>query len=658
MYMILRQIGEGATQYISAARSYEFINFTANGTNMRATMQRFEPSHGTHSSGIEDAAYRQTEASVWWKWTSPINATMRLNTLGSNFDTTLAIYTLVPWDGITLTNQFGVKLVGQGDDIWWNQQLQSDADFVALAGETYYIAVGGFRAATGLVTLVGQVESWVYQAVQIVRVTTPIFELDLFGVQQDSTQGQHTKFVNITISCNTPGAQIFYTTDGLMPNVLPTNSQGLLPQETTKLYTAPIRMNTFTLRAVAYKPGLRRSFLGQSEAYNLKAIAPVILPDGGEFEVEQQVRLLPTTDEQGDSRAVIHYTLDGTEPSLTSPLYAGSVVLRNVSNITIRARVWYPSEWQQDGVTTASTHWVVGMLPSNVTVSNLFTVKERLPNPHMPHITADPEPMVLKGGNPPLAPKTYVATAHVTLKIDDPLANIWYAFAPSLGAVGSWYLYAGTFHVTVVGVHWIHIVGKREGYTDSFPTSDHFEVLQQINVVEPNVPFLQTVQPGQYLYWTLNLTEVGTDVTVSVSKFFGSVDLFLSTRQRRPSLRNYSLSAASMSVEGGEGGTRLLGLHTDEQLGLEVIAHRNSSCPRCPYSTPIVVGILGLGSAPTQMLVKVTLETSHVIKLSQLYHSTVRIGEWTYLKFYLGRIPEPATRRGLVVRVWQQVELL
>jgi hypothetical protein len=50
-------------------------------------------------------------------------------------------------------------------------------------------------------------------------------------------------------------------------------------------------------------------------------------------------------------------------------------------------------------------------------------------------------------------------------------------------------------------------------------------------VAEPNVPFFATVLPGKYLYYTLNLTKVGTDVTVSTTKFFGTVDLFLSARQ-------------------------------------------------------------------------------------------------------------------------------
>ena len=108
-------------------------------------------------------------------------------------------------------------------------------------------------------------------------------------------------------------------------------------------------------------------------------------------------------------------------------------MLRNVTNITIRARVWYPGEWREDGRLPATTSWVEGgMLPSNTTVSRLFTVKPRLLLPAMPVISGETDPMVLKGGNPPIPEKTFIGTATLLLSIGDPLAKIWYAIAPSV----------------------------------------------------------------------------------------------------------------------------------------------------------------------------------------------------------------------------------
>ena len=119
-----------------------------------------------------------------------------------------------------------------------------------------------------------------------------------------------------------------------MPDVLPTMTGALLgtetqreivarefvPQATTKRFTVPVKIGSVSFRAVAYVPGLRRSLLATSTAFQLKAEVPIILPDGGEYEVVTEVRILATTDADGDTRAVIHYTLDGTVRILKSTL--------------------------------------------------------------------------------------------------------------------------------------------------------------------------------------------------------------------------------------------------------------------------------------------------------------------------------------------------
>lgn len=117
---------------------------------------------------------------------------------------------------------------------------------------------------------------------------------------------------------------------------------------------------------------------------------------------------------------------------MTSSLYAGSIILRNVSNVTLRARVWQPGAFEQgksgaleadgrveglvgtvglpgfEGWAGERVSWVLGMAPSEVVVSMPFTVKERLPEPAWPSISGEVDPMVLKGGNPPLAAKAII----------------------------------------------------------------------------------------------------------------------------------------------------------------------------------------------------------------------------------------------------------
>ena len=56
---------------------------TATGTNVGATKETGEPAHAGNAGGH----------SVWWTWTAPTTGTVTLDTLGSSFDTLLAVYT-------------------------------------------------------------------------------------------------------------------------------------------------------------------------------------------------------------------------------------------------------------------------------------------------------------------------------------------------------------------------------------------------------------------------------------------------------------------------------------------------------------------------------------------------------------------------------------
>ena len=51
--------------------------------NIRGSMEPGEPQHGTRATG----------ASVWLRWTAPVSRDVTISTIGSNFDTVLAVYT-------------------------------------------------------------------------------------------------------------------------------------------------------------------------------------------------------------------------------------------------------------------------------------------------------------------------------------------------------------------------------------------------------------------------------------------------------------------------------------------------------------------------------------------------------------------------------------
>jgi subtilisin family serine protease/subtilisin-like proprotein convertase family protein len=105
-----------------------------NGTNVGATAETGEPAHvGTTAASV----------SVWWKWTPAQSMSATVTTIGSNFDTYLAVYT-----GSQLGN---LVRVASNDDSGGG--LQSSVTFNATGGTSYFIAVDGYRGATGNIVL-------------------------------------------------------------------------------------------------------------------------------------------------------------------------------------------------------------------------------------------------------------------------------------------------------------------------------------------------------------------------------------------------------------------------------------------------------------------------------------------------------------------------
>ncbi len=106
---------------------------TTTGGNAGADKESGEPNHA-QSGG----------ASVWWSWTAPANGSVTVDTAGSNYDTLLGVYTGTAVNALTT--------IGTNDDAS-GLGLRSRVTFTASAGVTYQIAVDGFNAATGNITL-------------------------------------------------------------------------------------------------------------------------------------------------------------------------------------------------------------------------------------------------------------------------------------------------------------------------------------------------------------------------------------------------------------------------------------------------------------------------------------------------------------------------
>jgi hypothetical protein len=94
------------------------------------------------ATGETGESTRWGSNSVWYTWTSPVSQRVVIDTTGSNYDTTLAIYTGSAINALTL--------LAENDDA---VGLASRIAFTPTAGTTYQLAIGGFFGRQGFFNL-------------------------------------------------------------------------------------------------------------------------------------------------------------------------------------------------------------------------------------------------------------------------------------------------------------------------------------------------------------------------------------------------------------------------------------------------------------------------------------------------------------------------
>jgi uncharacterized repeat protein (TIGR03803 family) len=151
----------------------------------------------------------------------------------------------------------------------------------------------------------------------LLAITAPVFSVEA-SAEQTATPvflpgaGVYRTTQNVELSDVTPGATIFYTTDGSTPTTRST------------AYSGPVMIsNTTTLRAIA---------VAGAEAPSAQAVAiyrivpfaakPVFSPAQGAYQTPQPVTISDAT-----SGATIYYTTDGSTPTSASPRYMGAITV-------------------------------------------------------------------------------------------------------------------------------------------------------------------------------------------------------------------------------------------------------------------------------------------------------------------------------------------
>ena len=130
--------------------------------------------------------------------------------------------------------------------------------------------------------------------------------------------GTYTSAQTVSLSDSTPGAVIYYTTNGTTPTTSST------------IYTAPILVSTTeTIQAIATAAGDSASPVATAMyVINLPAAMPTFSIPTGTYTSAQTVAIFDST-----PGAVVYYTTDGTTPTLSSNLYNGPITVSAAATI-------------------------------------------------------------------------------------------------------------------------------------------------------------------------------------------------------------------------------------------------------------------------------------------------------------------------------------
>lgn len=159
--------------------------------------------------------------------------------------------------------------------------------------------------------------------------------------------GTFTSVQSVTIADATPGAAIYYTTNGTAPTASST------------LYAKAISVaSTQTVQAIAVASGYSSS-AASSAKYTINlppAASPTFAPVSGTYSLPQSIAITDTTD-----GASIYYTLDGSTPTTSSTLYSSPIVVSTTTTINAIAAA---SGYSNSAVATGTYTFPVTATPT------------------------------------------------------------------------------------------------------------------------------------------------------------------------------------------------------------------------------------------------------------------------------------------------------
>ncbi|MBW6513436.1 MAG: chitobiase/beta-hexosaminidase C-terminal domain-containing protein [Candidatus Syntrophosphaera sp.] len=160
----------------------------------------------------------------------------------------------------------------------------------------------------------------------------------------DPPAGDYAQDQMVSLSCATDGAEIRYTLDGSDPDDYSARYLSALLVELGK-----------TVKARASKPGMVSSAIAGA-FYSGITPTPQIGLESGDYEAGQPVIIIINNQGLNLESLFIRFTLDGSEPSDSSTVYQGQIML--TESCTVKARAFYLN-WNPSPVVAA--HYTVSI---------------------------------------------------------------------------------------------------------------------------------------------------------------------------------------------------------------------------------------------------------------------------------------------------------
>jgi hypothetical protein len=274
----------------------------------------------------------------------------------------------------------------------------------------------------------------------------------------------------VAISSVTPGATIYYTTNGTAPTI-----------NSTK-YTGTIKVSAAeTLEALATATGLSNSGVATAN-YTLATAPPTFSPASGTFNAPQTVTLSSAT-----PGAIIYYTINSTAPTINSTKYTGPIKVSATETLEVMA----VASGYSNSAVSAATFTLVAVAPTFSPAAGAFNSAQTV---------------AISSATPSVA--TYYTTNGTT-----PTTNSTKCTGP----------------IKVSATETLEAVAVASGFSNSAVSAATFTLVTAAPTFSPAAGAFNSAQtvaissatPGATIYYTTN----GTTPTTNSTKYTGPIQL-------------------------------------------------------------------------------------------------------------------------------------